>query len=1015
MERLGANAAVQFAMRFWDQLAVAARKDGLRFDTVWGDSNDAPGGPNTKTCQHTKELVFTESAESDHRLHRRFRSNLGPYWNVERIRMSVTHNPLSGEKWVALLLASDGVIPEYNFMTLLRSECLETFWMTETASCDGLLVVPRAQFVFVELARCREGYYDGKFRHALQLFDIKTACDYLEVAVERGDLHACKSALHNLQTQWPYPTLQILKISGAVRVLKFVSALEGSDALIRTTCRDQLQRWHDLIAMGKLNPTLSERQSLALQRVAKALANSSSMNSGSKQQPSHYATKNTANLSDLIVPTPKKERTNGNLFAPSTSGNDDSASTLARVFADYGVAVLPSYCNAEDVATILKQAQQALRQLQDEQLTPRGLVVDGEEFFDFVEVRQRPGHRVDNRYKIFDDRASPIAMLGRKLLADLAAQLFADDESGWKLLYAGVVHSFPRKSKDDPAPPPQLWHRDGPSLFASDQHHPTHCFNVFVPLVDVSAHNGTTEFVTGTHEDRRYNKVAADVIIGKPNLDEAASVRADVPAGTAIAFDIRVLHRGVSNHSDRERPVLYFTFARDWFQEQHMFQKTESLLNSHGGLPLVLYAKLCQELYQIVSAKPPKKYDTAAEYGHPHYTTFFDLLLLEHLSKAASSTTSELTNTMNDDCVAANPVMNVTAVLKFCNMSNDGEKDAVCRELIDTLESDHALERKRIAFEAARQNRRKQHGELEDGQDFASIHTDLSDVAALYQLSAELLFEETALLSKLGFTKDEHGVCIMLALLKSYAEASQSSLIGCARLEECFTSWWHASLGRSRFQLISSRGSDQPVSHRKLLVVFSSLGSGIARPEWRGTLRAIGAFSFQDLDVLCLMDFAFSWYCQDPNCQWNGGQYYEKELSSWTEKYQAVFFLGDSMGAAGALRFSTLADTVLAFTPQVDISSYEALTRTDFTLTRRKQFQDEVITAVCKSKAQITVHYGGQCTEDVRQVQLLPHSNNLHLVEHEYDDHILSLYLRDKGELADIVGNALNIFLFDKN
>jgi hypothetical protein len=90
-----------------------------------------------------------------------------------------------------------------------------------------------------------------------------------------------------------------------------------------------------------------------------------------------------------------------------------------------------------------------------------------------------------------------------------------------RLLWAGVVQAFPDKKPQVPFSPgpapacgprksvrltlvrqlqPQTWHRDGPSLFkgwSATRHHPTHCLNVFVPLVDVTVHNGPTEFVPG--------------------------------------------------------------------------------------------------------------------------------------------------------------------------------------------------------------------------------------------------------------------------------------------------------------------------------------------------------------------------------------------------------------------------------------------------------------------------------------------------------------------------------------
>ena len=42
-------------------------------------------------------------------------------------------------------------------------------------------------------------------------------------------------------------------------------------------------------------------------------------------------------------------------------------------------------------------------------------------------------------------------------------------------------------------------------------------------------------------------------------------------------------------------------------------------------------------------------------------------------------------------------------------------------------------------------------------------------------------------------------------------------------------------------------------------------------------------------------------------------------LASVTQRYSKILFLGDSMGASGALLFSDLATAVLAFSPQVQL------------------------------------------------------------------------------------------------
>jgi hypothetical protein len=1161
-----------YATAFWNKLTAAARADAVLLDPVWEHSVKQPQQQKEQPfssmsgddpiimnydCEHTRKIVLTSSEQEDHRLYRRFRSNFA-YFPVASVGVGVgavememassaagdtedgtdhnkdgicmidhtdlgkSHNPLVSDIWKSLLVASEGVVTDFNFLTLLRADCGSMFWLTTTERCDGLVIVPRAQFLFVELARVKEGCYDGTFRRQLQIFDVKTAADAVQEYVrytkreenngngdgngdgdkESNHRHHCEAAARALKTlaqQWPSPYTSTLKMTGMVKILKQCCAASTNSTSTSTStstddcniihnssirnrlidlCLETLQRWQDVVELGRLpkngilntNKGWTVRQEQSVERAARALSMSAAA-----------AAATTAVAAKATAPAPSQPATTdpGGMFgnngdnsngeassstaavtkkaqSQTTSSFDDvvvygvEPTSAAAKFRDYGLVVLPdiivqhednndAYNNDEAVAKYKTQAARALEELCREQLEPRGLQVNSETTaFDFAEVRQRPGHRVDNRYHILEPSNSPIAVLGRRLVHELPRLLFpeefspeASEQPAWQLLYAGVVHSFPRSQPDNPVPDAQLWHRDGPSVF-TNLHHVSHCINVFVPLIDVSTANGTTEFVPGTHDDRLFEQVAGDVVKTAeqdPAEQHKLAVRADVKAGTAVVFDTRVLHRGLANASMQERPVLYFTMAREWFTEQHMFQ-TESIVQNPRDKA---HKKMCCRLFQSVAGRVPDPKIT--DYGHPHYTTRFDLLLLERM----------ISNNVDDQVAAT---MNLSAVLAFAALTT-GDREALCREFVYALNED-AVERKYKILEKARLIRR----ETRQLQDFTSIETDMSDVTSLYELTAKILFQETALLSKMGFTANDFGVSTALAMLKAFASSPVLEGVGisAARLEESFTSWWHAGRGRFEFMKGSAESKEER-SRRGLLVVFSSLGSGIARPEWSASIRGVG--EHPNLDVLHVMDPAFSWYCQDSECEWNGGKYYNSELTRYLADYHAVFYLGDSMGAAAALRFSSLANGVLAFTPQgtwkgqermllpvvpfvfscaasddslrahympsfsihsVDISKYEAITRLDFALTTKKEFQLELLSEVKDSKAAFTIHYGKYCDEDVRQIRLLPQPlpPNVTLVEHDFDDHILSLHLREQGKLTEMIEAAIFDFL-DEN
>ena len=78
---------------------------------------------------------------------------------------------------------------------------------------------------------------------------------------------------------------------------------------------------------------------------------------------------------------------------------------------------------------------------------------------------------------------------------------------------------------------------------------PCHILTVFIPLVDVCADNGATEFSLGTHLHHECDEDTGERVI-------------ECSAGSAILFDYRLLHRGTANRTTADRPVLYFTYAR---------------------------------------------------------------------------------------------------------------------------------------------------------------------------------------------------------------------------------------------------------------------------------------------------------------------------------------------------------------------------------------------------------------------------------------------------------------------
>ena len=119
------------------------------------------------------------------------------------------------------------------------------------------------------------------------------------------------------------------------------------------------------------------------------------------------------------------------------------------------------------------------------------------------------------------------------------------------------------------------------------------------------------------------------------------------------------------------------------------------------------------------------------------------------------------------------------------------------------------------------------------------------------------------------------------------------------------------------------------------------------------------------------------------------------------------------MGGAGALLCAACSDRVrrvLVFTPQTNVATYEAVRRRDFDAARRNAFSNDVKNITRRAAdagVSITAHYGAQCEEDVEQVAplraLAAEGGSVRLVAHDFDDHTLSLHLRELGTLTSIV------------
>jgi ectoine hydroxylase-related dioxygenase (phytanoyl-CoA dioxygenase family) len=99
--------------------------------------------------------------------------------------------------------------------------------------------------------------------------------------------------------------------------------------------------------------------------------------------------------------------------------------------------------------------------------------------------------------------------------------------------------------------------------------HPPYSLVVNVPLVDMSAENGSTEIWPGTHADTSVTMQDGDIKVTAERQAERAAthppLQPNVKAGSILIRDMRMWHAGMPNRTANPRPMLAMIHSVGWF------------------------------------------------------------------------------------------------------------------------------------------------------------------------------------------------------------------------------------------------------------------------------------------------------------------------------------------------------------------------------------------------------------------------------------------------------------------
>ncbi|MDX2021244.1 MAG: phytanoyl-CoA dioxygenase family protein [Deltaproteobacteria bacterium] len=149
--------------------------------------------------------------------------------------------------------------------------------------------------------------------------------------------------------------------------------------------------------------------------------------------------------------------------------------------------------------------------------------------------------------------------LANPLVAPIVERLLGKD---FVLGAVSTVISFPGS-------PQQFVHRDSPSLcgdYSVDATLPPYALTTLIPMVDANTETGSTRVWLGSHR-----------LANADQRETLPSDSPDVPFGSMLMTDSRVLHCGSPNQSQRVRPLLYNTYHRNWFRDFSGYERRQAV------------------------------------------------------------------------------------------------------------------------------------------------------------------------------------------------------------------------------------------------------------------------------------------------------------------------------------------------------------------------------------------------------------------------------------------------------
>lgn len=378
-------------------------------------------------------LVLSADAKEDRHLYNVFRSQFG--LDVRRIAWADLHNDFEMAKWRAVLSACEGRVQWYNMMYLLRADASKSYVEQKDEKgpdghSDGLLLVPRIQWLMIEIARNREGVNDGLHLHGQTAAITQLKQEIMEAFKQEHDNAPMLLSLLGALGQHSVLPEAVLRKTRIGRVLT-QKLHEHTSSAVSAAARKLTTQWKHAVALEKLSAKggsagAAAAFALAALRTGAGVSMDAIPPSPGAAQSDSSHTSGTVTGGDSSSAIPRVVPESELLFTPTPQERRDgtlSKSSLAAAHAQFeqnGVIGMFGVVAESFLKRCITDVDHCLGQLETK-LAEHGLGLHDE--YDFEEVRHRPGGRIDSRYKVLDGPCGDPQMTQSKMLYPLLKKI----------------------------------------------------------------------------------------------------------------------------------------------------------------------------------------------------------------------------------------------------------------------------------------------------------------------------------------------------------------------------------------------------------------------------------------------------------------------------------------------------------------------------------------------------------------------------------------------------------------